>query len=77
MEEARRRGGDELRPRKVEVAGLEALACLLLLVCSDLERRHLQDKERWRKEMAAKIKETKTAMAQLAGEKGSGDWGLG
>lgn len=32
-----------------------------------MERRHLQDKEKMRKEHAAKIRETKMAMAQLAG----------
>jgi hypothetical protein len=32
-----------------------------------MERRHLQEKEKMRKEAAAKIRETKTAMAQLAG----------
>ncbi|KAF6255764.1 hypothetical protein COO60DRAFT_184305 [Scenedesmus sp. NREL 46B-D3] len=34
---------------------------------SDLERRHLQEKERARQEVAVKIRETKIAMAQLAG----------
>lgn len=45
-------------------------ACCLLPCCaelSDMERRHLQDKEKMRKEHAAKIRETKVAMAQLAG----------
>jgi hypothetical protein len=32
-----------------------------------MERRHLQDKEKMRKEHAAKIRETKLTMAQLAG----------
>jgi hypothetical protein len=32
-----------------------------------MERRNLQDKEKMRKEHAAKIRETKMAMAQLAG----------
>jgi hypothetical protein len=41
-------------------------ACCCLR-CSDLERRHLQEKERARQEVAAKIRETKIAMAQLAG----------
>lgn len=36
-----------------------------------MERRHLQEKEKMRKEAAAKIRETKTAMAQLAGVSGS------
>lgn len=35
--------------------------------CSDMERRQLQEKEKMRKEAAAKIRETKVAMAQLAG----------
>jgi hypothetical protein len=33
-----------------------------------LERQHLADKERWRREVAARIKETRLQMAQLAGE---------
>jgi len=46
-----------------------ALCCAVLCwaYCSDMERRHLQDKEKMRKEAAAKIRETKVAMAQLAG----------
>jgi hypothetical protein len=35
--------------------------------CSDLERRHLQEKERARQEAAVKVRETKIAVAQLAG----------
>jgi hypothetical protein len=38
-----------------------------------MERRHLQEKEKLRKEAAAKIRETKVAMAQLAG--GWAGWG--
>ncbi len=33
-----------------------------------MERLHLQEKEKWRRDMAAKIKETKIQMAQLAGK---------
>lgn len=42
---------------------------LAMLCCaaSDMERRHLQEKEKMRKEAATKIRETKVAMAQLAG----------
>lgn len=55
-----------------------ALCCdVLWCAASDMERRHLQEKEKMRKEAAAKIRETKTAMAQLAGvqqlEGGSSD----
>lgn len=32
---------------------------------SDLERKHVQDKDRWKKEMAQKIKETKAQMMKL------------
>lgn len=32
-----------------------------------LERQHLADKERWRREVAARVKETRLQMAQLAG----------
>lgn len=34
---------------------------------SELERRHLQEREKLRREAAARIRETKVAMAQLAG----------
>lgn len=53
-------------------AELLRLARVLLLApcCSDLERRQLHDKEKLRREQAAKIRETKLAMAQLAGEEG-------
>jgi hypothetical protein len=33
-----------------------------------LERQHIADKERWRREVSARIKETRLQMAQLAGE---------
>jgi hypothetical protein len=39
-----------------------------------MERQQLGDKERWRKETAARIRDTKAAMAQLAGE-GGGEGG--
>lgn len=51
-----------------------ALSAVLCCAGSDMERRHLQEKEKMRKEAAAKIRETKTAMTQLAGEQGWQSW---
>lgn len=45
------------------------MMCLILpLAASDVDRQHIQDREKWKRETAAKIKETKIKMMKLTGE---------
>lgn len=46
-------------------AGGQADRLLLLANCSDLERQQVQDKDKWKKEMTARLKDTKERMQRL------------
>jgi len=36
--------------------------------CRDVDRQHIQDREKWKRETAAKIKDTKIKMMKLTGK---------
>jgi len=40
---------------------------MCIFMCSDVDRQHIQDREKWKRETAAKIKETKIKMMKLTG----------